>query len=164
MKKQYSTMIKFTLFGFALLTIIYFGYNAYSFQVGKVDQLIIALDDEAAKNQALREELDLLKLENDKVQTYINQFHLDEMDQSITSNNRKISQMRELISHLSDIEVRHGKILSYTQTDQLALEQKHQCTLSIQSDQHALNKRTWLNYWIVNRCQYHSMNNSHLYS
>jgi hypothetical protein len=30
--------------------------------------------------------------------------------------------MRELLSQLSDIEVRHGKILSYTQTDQLALE------------------------------------------
>ncbi len=125
MKMQQSTMLKYILILLVILTISYFGFNAYSFQVGKIDQLKIALDDEAAKNKALREEVEALKLENDKVQTYIelaSRFHLDEMDQLMTSNERKIGQMRELISHLSDIEVRHGKILSYTQTEQLALE------------------------------------------
>ena len=125
MKKQQSTMIKFTLIGLTILIFIYFGYNVYSFQVGKIDQLKIAIEDEAAKNQALREDVDALKLENDKVQTYIEQveqFHIDEMDQLIKLNDRKISQMSERLSHLTDIEVRHGKILSYTQTDQLALE------------------------------------------
>jgi hypothetical protein len=125
MKMQYRKMIQFALIGLTLLTFIYFGYSMFVLQDDKFDQLKNAFDDETAKNQALREEVAALKLENDKVQTYIeqaSQFHLDEMDQLMTSNDRKIGQMRELISHLSDIEVRHGKILSYTQTDQLALE------------------------------------------
>ncbi len=125
MKKQQGTMLKYILILLVILSISYFGFSLYSLQDDKIDQLKISLDDEAAKNQALREDLDALKLENDKVQTYIeqaNQFHLDEMDQLITSNNRKISQMRELISYLSDIEVIHGKILSYKETDQLVLE------------------------------------------
>ncbi len=125
MKKKQSTVIQYILNLLVILIIIYFGYSAYSLQDDKFDQLKNAFDDETAKNQMLREELDLLKLENDKVQMYIEQagqFHLDEMDQLMTSSDRKISQMRELLSHLSDIEVRHGKILSYTQTDQLVLE------------------------------------------
>lgn len=125
MKKKQSTVIQYILNLLVILIIIYFGYSAYSLQDDKFDQFKNAFDDETAKNQVLREELDLLKLENDKVQTYIeqaSQFHLDEMDQLMTSNDRKIGQMRELLSHLSDIEVRYGKILSYTQTDQLTLE------------------------------------------
>ena len=125
MKKQQNTVIKFILISLVILTISYFGFSLYSIQDDKIDQLKIALEDEATKNQALREEVDALKLENDKVQTYIdlaNQFHLDEMDQLMTSNDRKISQMNELLSQLSDIEVRDGKILSYSQTNQLTLE------------------------------------------
>lgn len=125
MKKKQSTVIQYILSFLVVLTIIYFGSSAYSLQDDKFDQLENAFDDETAKNRALREEVDALKLENDKVQTYIeqaNHFHLDEMDQLITSNDRKIGQMRELLSHLSDIKVRHGKILSYIQTDQFILE------------------------------------------
>jgi len=125
MRKQHSTMIKSILTLLVILTISYLGYSIYRFQDDKVNQIRSALEEETVKNQVLSEELDLLKLENDKVQTFIDQveqFHIDEMDQLITLNDRKISQMSERLSHLTDIEVRHGKILSYTQTDQLVLE------------------------------------------
>lgn len=125
MRKQHSTMIKSILTLLVILTISCLGYSIYRFQDDKINQIRSALEEETVKNQVLREELDLLKLENDKAQTYIalaSRFHLDEMNQLMTSNDRKISQIHELLSQLSDIEVRHGKILSYTQTDQLALE------------------------------------------
>ena len=125
MNIQRRIMIISTVILLAIMGISFWGYIAYSLQVDKIDNLKIALDAENAKTEVLREEVNAIKLENNKIKNAIdqlNQLHLDEMDQLLTSNERKLSQIRELLSQLSDIEVRQGKILNYTQTDQFVLE------------------------------------------
>ena len=125
MNIQRRIMIISTVILLAIMGISFWGYIAYSLQVDKIDNLKIALDAENAKTEVLREEVDAIKLENNKIKNAINQLnqlHLDEMDQLLTSNERKLSQIRELLSQLSDIKVRQGKILNYTQTDQFVLE------------------------------------------
>ena len=125
MNIQRRIMIISTVILLAIMGISFWGYIAYSLQVDKIDNLKIALDAENAKTEVLREEVDAIKLENNKIKNAIdqlNQLHLDEMDQLLTSNERKLSQIRELLSQLSDIEVRQGKILNYMKTDQFVLE------------------------------------------